>query len=105
MSFWDRIRRGHCEPEPSMSSLRSRLEAVRRELAALEDSSDPRDQPGADLQACGPLTLVEIGGRERLATLGRGPNGERVIGEVLRSRLAARRIAEGRTLWHRLTGG
>ena len=100
MRLWDPYKR----PRPPRSNLRSRLDAVRRELAALADGSGAAGSAGADLQACGPLTLIEIGGRQRLATIGRCRDGRRVIGVVLRNGTIARRIADARAFRPRQSG-
>ena len=98
MSFWDRFRRLYRETTPPASDYLSRLATIRRELDALVEEPGEYASGGRDLQACGPLMLVEVDGRERLATVERDERGSRTRGEILRTKLIAKRIADAREL-------
>ena len=97
MSIQGLVRRLHRETKPPAPDLLSRLAAVRRELDALVEEPGKSASGGRDLQACGPLTLVEVDGRERLATVERDERGNRTRGEILRTKLVAKRITDART--------
>jgi hypothetical protein len=91
-------------PAPKPTKLRARLNAVRREATALVDPDGDPALTGADLQACGPLTLVDDGGHQRLAAIERDAEGRQVIGVVLRDKIAAKQLADSRELKRRTSG-